>query len=373
MTSNLYIGLMSGTSADGVDAVLVDCQSTTPSVIAHHYLRYEPHVRNQILALMQPGDDEISRMGSLDRQLGDFFAIAVIQLLQQAKQSAENIAAIGSHGQTIRHYPYADIPFTLQIGDPNTITAKTGIRTVADFRRKDMAFGGQGAPLVPRFHQAIFQTDHPRMVVNIGGIANVTLLPSLQDKTHPILGFDTGPGNALLDAFSMLHLNQPHDNGGQWAASGTIHQPLLEKLLADPYFKLPSPKSTGRDYFQLHWLQTQLDNLTNNIPPKDIAATLTELTALTIVNAIRQTGITTGEIVLCGGGVHNHYLLSRLQRHGAADFTIITSDALGMHPQLVEAIAFAWLAKQTLAGLPGNVPSVTGAKEEVILGGIYSS
>jgi anhydro-N-acetylmuramic acid kinase len=369
--SNLYIGLMSGTSADGIDAVLVNFQKDTPAFMHHYYLPYDSSLREAILDLMQPGENEIERLGVLDQALGQAAAEAVNALLAEAKISKEEVTAIGSHGQTIRHYPYAKTPFTLQIGDPNMIAALTQITTIADFRRKDMALGGQGAPLVPRFHQAIFQTTHPRVIVNIGGIANITLLPAI-NTTIPIIGFDTGPGNALLDAWCMLNLQTSYDAEGTWAKSGEIDNTLLNALLSDPYFKLAPPKSTGRDYFQLKWLDTYLAQ-GDILSPNDVAATLTELTAQSIIDAILQAGITEAELILCGGGVHNRYLVDRLTTHCAPHFTIITSDKLGLHPNLVEAMAFAWLAKQTMNQQPGNLPSVTGAKQEVVLGGVYYS
>lgn len=370
--SNLYIGLMSGTSADGIDAVLVDFQDPKPILLDHSYLPYDVMMRKNILLIMEPGENEIIRMGSLDRELGIAFAEAVNALLTKNNIPANDIRAIGSHGQTIRHYPYAKIPFTLQIGDPNIIATKTGITTIADFRRKDMALNGQGAPLVPRFHQAMFHTpEKTRVIVNIGGIANITILPS--DTQHPIIGFDTGPGNALLDAWSMLHLNQPHDDRGKWGATGTINNTLLNTMLQDPYFKLPAPKSSGRDYFQLTWLQKYLDKLTDHMSAADVQATLAELTAKSVIEAIHAQDIHEGELILCGGGIHNHDLLSRFNDNGGSRFTIVSSDALGIHPNLVEAMAFAWLAKQTINRQPGNLPSVTGASRDTVLGGVYLS
>lgn len=368
---DLFIGLMSGTSADGIDAVLVDFQSHAPLVLAHHYEPYSPSIRDQILAIMQPSENEILTMGVLDRQLGELFGSTVLTLLQKSRIQADTIRGIGSHGQTIRHYPHIADPFTLQIGDPNIIATRTNITTIADFRRKDMALGGQGAPLVPRFHQAMFQTNHARAVVNIGGIANVTILPSTDDTRSRLLGFDTGPGNALLDAWCTVHCNKPYDEHGQWARSGAVDTRLLDALLSDAYFNMPAPKSTGRDYFQLAWLEQYLSQHHQQMTPQNIAATLTELTAKSIIDAICATDSHAVELILCGGGVHNHYLVERLEAIAPPDCTIMTSDKLGVHPNLVEAVAFAWLAKQTLDQKPGNLPSVTGAQKEAILGGVY--
>lgn len=361
--SELYIGLMSGTSVDGIDAALVDFSQKQPQLIANHYSTFTPELRQQILALCQPGDDEANRLGELDGILGKQFATATQLLLKKNNMTPSQIRAIGSHGQTIRHHPGRG--FTLQIGDPNVIAAETGITTVADFRRRDIAFGGQGAPLVPAFHQAIFTSTHQdRIILNIGGIANITSLPS--QESLPLLGFDTGPGNTLLDAWAEKHLHKPRDDEGTFASEGRINTELLNQLLSDPFFKLSPPKSTGREYFNLSWLEKQL---TPAISPADVQATLVDLTAHSIVNAI-QSYFSTGEILVCGGGVHNHFLMQRLRKI-ADNYTVHSTEKYGIHPDWVEAIAFAWLAKQTLSGRTGNIISATGARQASILGGVY--
>lgn len=367
--SDLYIGLMSGTSADGIDAALVDFSNPLPNLIATHYTPYSPAIRQKIFDLCKPGHNEIQRLGELDIELAQAFAESIHSLLQQTGVNGKNITAIGSHGQTIRHVPHQKHPFTLQIGDPNTIAALTGITTVADFRRKDMALGGQGAPLVPAFHQYLFADKNKnRAIANIGGIANVTLL--MPHGKPSVLGFDTGPGNGLLDEWIQQHQQKPHDADGAWAASGNIHQPLLASLLADDYFKLPPPKSTGREYFNSIWLQPHLAAIETTASNADVQATLTEFTAITIANAIKQ-HMPDGEIYVCGGGARNAYLIERLQQASEKQFSVKTTDALGIHADWVEAIAFAWLAYQTINQRAGNLPSVTGAKQAAILGGLY--
>lgn len=366
--TELYIGLMSGTSADGIDAALVDFSQPLPRIVATHYAAYPDTLRKKIHALCQAGDDEIMRMGELDIILGKAFAQATNELLHNQSLSAHDIKAIGSHGQTIRHHPHHPYRFTMQIGDPNTIAAETGITTVADFRRKDMALGGQGAPLVPAFHQHILASDSiQRAIVNIGGIANVTILSPNQQKA--IIGFDTGPGNALLDSWIQRHQHLTHDKNGAWAAKGKILPLLLEKCLTDPYFKLTPPKSTGREYFHLAWLEKYLSETYSSV---DVQTTLAELTAITIIEAI-QHYFSNGEIIICGGGAHNHFLLSRLRALAEPHFNIDTTLKYGIHPDWIEAMAFAWLARQTLNRQPGNLPSVTGATQQTILGGIYFS
>ncbi len=365
---SLYIGLMSGTSADGIDAAIVDFSQKNPRLIATHYTPYPASVREKILSLCTYGDNEIERLGELDYLLGKAFANAVNAILKQENLSADDIKAIGSHGQTIRHRPRKARRFTLQIGDPNIIAAETGITTIADFRRKDMALHGQGAPLVPAFHQTLFASNqHNCAVINIGGIANVTLLLK---NSNEVIGFDTGPGNALMDAWIATHQNISHDQDGKWAAQGTIHSNLLTQLLSDNYFALPHPKSTGREYFNLAWLQNNLSKINGLIAPQDVQATLSELTAHSILIAIRKL-MSDGDIFICGGGVHNHFLLQRLQTLAAPAFTVASTTKKGIDPDWIEAMAFAWLAKQTLEGHPGNLPSVTGATRAAILGGIY--
>lgn len=366
----LYIGLMSGTSADAIDAVLVDLQSI-PQLIAQHSLPLPNNIKQQIHTLSLPGNNEIDRMGALDIELGQLFAQTSLELLTKAGINAKQITAIGSHGQTIRHRPPGSTEgtFTLQISDPNLIAELTGITTVADFRRRDMAAGGQGAPLVPAFHQAIFHAaDKDRVIVNIGGMANITWLPA-QGK---VLGFDTGPGNVLMDMWIAEHQGKPYDQNGEWAASGQSHMPLLAELLAEPYFRVLPPKSTGRESFNRVWLDDKLRKVAPSLAPIDVQATLLELTATTIAESIGDLSHTPKDIYVCGGGAYNIALMQRLGTLLPKD-TVKSTAALGVDPQWIEAMAFAWLAQQTLNRHPGNLCAVTGAKREVILGGIYQA
>ena len=363
-----YIGLMSGTSVDAIDAALVSFDNN--KIKFHSALNYPipDELRQQVLALISQGENELVRMNQLDIKLGRMFAKAVLALLKHANIPTEQVKAIGSHGQTLRHFPDSETPGTLQIGDPNIIAEITGITTVADFRRRDMAAGGQGAPLVPAFHQSILQNKEiNRVILNIGGIANITVLAKDLDK--PVIGFDTGPGNALMDSWIHKHRQQAHDKDGAWAASGNINQQLLDILLADPYFMQPPPKSTGRETFNMRWLDQKLENFAQ-LSKDDIQATLTEFTAVTIALAILQYAAETEQVLVCGGGVHNRYLMQRLAKHLPKQL-IQTSQVVDVDPDWVEAMAFAWLAKQSLEGLTGNLPSVTGARHPAILGGIF--
>lgn len=364
----LYIGLMSGTSADAIDAVLVDSQSTL-HLVAKHTRPLPAKIRQQIHALSLPGGNEIDRMGLLDVDLGKLFAQTSLELLAKAGVSANQIIAIGSHGQTIRHRPPGspEGTFTLQIGDPNLIAELTGITTVADFRRRDMAAGGQGAPLVPAFHRAIFHTQSKnRVIVNIGGMANITWLPA----QGLVLGFDTGPGNVLMDTWIAEHLGKVYDQDGAWAASGRVCTPLLAELLAAPYFKMPAPKSTGRENFNRAWLEDHLRKLVTTPTPVDIQATLLELTAITIADSIKNLSRAPKEVYICGGGAYNTALMQRLVQLMPQD-SVRSTAVLGVDPQWIEAMAFAWLAQQTINHRPGNLREVTGATREVILGGVY--
>ncbi len=364
--SPLYIGLMSGTSLDGVDTVLVEFAEDTPSCIATHTEPYPASLRDALLTLCEP-DAKVETMMALDRRLGEFYARQIRQLLAAAGVSPTRVKAIGSHGQTIRHLPDHPYPTTLQIGDPNTIAQRTGITTVADFRRRDMAAGGEGAPLVPAFHRAVFhRPGENRVVVNIGGISNITILPG--DSDAAASGFDCGPGNVLLDSWAALHLQMPMDKGGAWAASGSVDEELLARMLRDPYFRTSPPKSTGRERFNLQWLQAH--GRIDSAPPADIAATLCELTASCIATAIGHHAPQTTSILVCGGGIHNKTMMERL-RHLTAPCPVSSTKDHGIDPDWVEATAFAWLAKRTLEGKPGNLPAVTGAQEAVVLGAIY--
>lgn len=367
----LFIGLMSGTSIDSVDAVLARFQANKPETVSALAVPIEAGLRQRILCLMQSGDDEINQLGLLDNAIARLFATATQNLLAQAKLSAKDIYAIGSHGQTVRHAPDALDPYTVQIGNPSLLAELTGISVVADFRRRDMAAKGQGAPLAPAFHAAFFSdpTQH-NLLVNIGGIANISLLH--QDGT--VSGFDTGPGNALLDAWVKQHLNQTQDTDADWAKSGTVHQPLLARLLDDDYFAKPAPKSTGKEYFNLAWLQSKLATIADHISPADVQATLTELTGMTIAQSLREflasNQATHADVIACGGGVHNPLLMVSLRRE-LPNVALLTSDERGISSDYMEALGFAWLARQTLQGLPGNIPAVTGALGERVLGAIY--
>ncbi len=366
-----YIGLMSGTSADAIDAVAASIPADgTFRLLATHTHPIPPATRQAIHTLTVPGPEEIDRLGSLHTELGELFAEAALAVLAKAGLEARDIRAIGTHGQTVRHRPALHHPFSLQIGNPSVIAERTHITTVADFRARDIAAGGHGAPLVPAFHHEMFRArEQNRAIVNIGGIANVTFLPA--DDDQPVIGFDTGPGNTLLDAWARRHLGRDRDEDGRWAAGGKPSVMLLEKLLGDTYFNVPPPKSTGREHFNLAWLDNALTDLHAGPPsPQDMQATLVRFTAATIVQALGRFLPKIDEIYVCGDGSHNPVLLKALE-HEAANVQIRTTEALGIHPDWVEACAFAWLAQRTLAGLAGNLPSVTGARHPVVLGGIY--
>ena len=372
MTSTLYVGLMSGTSMDGIDAALVDCAGDAITLLATHEHPLPENLRAEIASISQPGNDEIERLGPLDRELGYRFAEAATTLLENAGYLPADIAAIGSHGQTIRHRPPSaghsqQASFTLQIGDANTIAEQTGVTTVADFRRRDVAAGGEGAPLAPAFHAAAFGDENsPRAIVNIGGIANATLLAGKE----VVAGFDTGPGNTLLDQWMQRHQGQPYDRDGAWSSEGDIVPALRDALLADPYFTLSGPRSTGKEHFNMTWLENSLDTLKETPEPRDIQATLAELTARTIADGIANSGFEPEAVYICGGGARNTDLMRRLYK-ALAPIPLDTTAVLGLEPEWVEAAAFAWLAKQTLAGLPGNAPVVTNATGARVLGAIF--
>jgi len=365
-----YIGLISGTSVDGVDAALVSFEPT-PRLHTGLLYPYPENLQKKILAIAQSeGNVCLDALGALDTEIGKVFAEAALCLLQQADLSASAIRAIGSHGQTIRHRPYQKLPYTLQIGDPNQIAEITGITTVADFRRRDMAAGGQGAPLVPAFHKALLSSPEiDRVILNLGGIANITVLPA-NDK-FSVIGFDTGPANCLMDVWSQRHLSRSFDRNGEFAASGQYHRALLACLLDEPYFSLPPPKSTGREIFHLSWLEQKFERLSEQLSPADIQATLLEFTAQNIKQSIEQNTISCQEMLVCGGGVHNTALMQRLRT--LFDPIPVTSTAeYGVDPDFVEAMAFAWLAQERLEERPGNLPTVTGAKQPRPLGGIFA-
>jgi anhydro-N-acetylmuramic acid kinase len=365
---SLYIGLMSGTSMDGIDAAMVQFGDRRCRVIATYSHQYAEELRTALLsATRDPERCTVDMVGRLDNWVGESFRDAALNLMTEAATDADKIVAIGSHGQTIRHQPRIDRPFTFQIGDPNIIAAGTGVTTVADFRRRDLALGGEGAPLLPPFHHWLFaDSDSNRVVLNVGGIANITILPAGSDEAT---GFDTGPGNTLLDAWIQVSKGQKFDRDGGWAKSGKISSELLNLLLRDPYFALPPPKSTGFEYFNLMWLRQALSEI-GDIAAADVQATLCALTARTVADAIGNHAPATDELLVCGGGIDNSELirwiasaLPAIQVHSTADF--------GLEPDWVEAAAFAWLAKRCLDGEYGNLPAVTGASRAAILGGIY--
>ncbi|SHE19668.1 anhydro-N-acetylmuramic acid kinase [methanotrophic endosymbiont of Bathymodiolus puteoserpentis (Logatchev)] len=370
MATEYYIGLMSGTSLDGIDAGLYDFSKKQARVINFYYQPYSQKIKQKIHALSNTYHAiSLSDFGELDSLLGTLYAEACINLLRQSDINASAIKAIGSHGQTICHSPYSKTPFTLQIGDPSIISQKTQITTVADFRRKDIAAGGQGAPLVPAFHRALFHSPtENRVIVNIGGIANVTLLP--KDLHQNILGFDTGPGNTLMDYWIYTHQNLHYDVGGHWAATGKVQPRLLKHLKNDPYFSTLPPKSTGPEYFSASWLNHKLAKQPI-CKTEDIQRSLCQLTAETISDAIQKFAPKTDKVFICGGGIHNQTLLQALKAQ--LNLPVVSTETEGVHPDQVEAMAFAWLAKQTMQGLTGNLPETTGAKEAVILGGIYQA
>lgn len=351
---------------DALDAVLVDLEHEIPQLIASLSKPLPDTLRQQLLELAVPGDNEIDRCARADRQLGEFSATTVLQLLEQAGVDAKTVRAVGSHGQTVRHAPQSHPSYTVQIGDGNTIAQQCGITTVSDFRRRDMVVGGEGAPLVPAFHNALYRdNNNERVVLNLGGIANITILPA--DPAEPISGFDTGPANVLMDSWSQLQRGEPFDRDGEWAATGSVDTQLLERLLSEPYFRRPAPKSTGREHFNLEWLQRQLPDSPD---PADVQATLCELTARSVADAVNAYSPWAKELIVCGGGAYNGLLMRRLAAN-LDSLEVRSSAEHGVEPRWVEAMAFAWLAQRTLQGLPGNAPTVTGAREAVILGAIH--
>lgn len=362
-----FVGLISGTSVDGVDAVVLSLRGERLAVVASHGEPYPTELREAILGLSQPGINEIDRLGAVDRQIADTFANAALMVIGLAGIDAAAVTAIGSHGQTIRHRPMGETAFTLQIGDPNRIAEQTGILTVADFRRRDMAAGGQGAPLAPAFHRAAFEiSGNTTAVVNIGGIANVTLF----GDSGAVSGFDSGPGNTLMDAWVRKHLDQPYDRDGLWARTGAVDESLLERLMDDPYFCAAAPKSTGPEYFDLAWLEARLDTSSDASAAEDIQRTLLELTARSIAMALNAEPL--AQLAVCGGGASNGLLMERLGEL-LAPAEVTTTEALGIGPDWVEAAAFAWLASRTVDGLSGNEPAVTGAQGYRVLGGLFPS
>lgn len=367
MRSELYVGLMSGTSLDGVDAVVAEFPdhggSDAPGkLLAAYFSPYAEPIRKEALALNVPGADELDRAARLSNALSQAYASAVQRVLESARAAHSRIAAIGCHGQTVRHRP--DAGYSIQLLNPALLAELTGIRVVADFRSRDIAAGGQGAPLVPAFHRACFgHASKHRVIVNIGGIANLTDLP----PGGAVHGFDTGPGNALLDLWAQKHLNRPRDDGGSFAASGRIDRALLARMLSDPFFREQPPKSTGRDRFNEAWLDSCDPS---GLAPADVQATLTELTVRSIAQAIEAYCANASEIYVCGGGVHNLHLITRLQA-ALASARVGSTSEIGVDPDWVEALAFAWLARCALHQQPGNLSAVTGARGLRVLGAVY--
>lgn len=357
---------MSGTSMDAIDTALVEFDKKARLKFYREY-PIDNSLKHQIRLINEKSD--LGHIVDLDHELGHLFAKAVNDLLSEANISADQVKAIGSHGQTVLHKPDGTHKSSIQIADPNIICAETGITTVADFRRMDMAYGGQGAPLACAFHQYQFQHDKKSFIIlNIGGIANITLLDKDVNK---IIGFDTGPGNGLLDAWIQENKNEEFDKDCNWALSGKTKDELLKLLLDDQYFSLSPPKSTGREYFNLDWLKSYLNNLNSEISPEDVQATLLRLSVVSICNAIIDVGNKLDEVLLCGGGAFNPVFLGFIQSQ-LPDVKVTTTEDYGLQPDCIEAVTFAWLAKQRMENKPANIPSVTGANEEVLLGGVYS-
>ena len=366
--SELYIGLMSGTSLDGVDGVLADFSTSKCTVTHYQSAPLAPELRAELLALNTCGSNELHRAALAANALVRIYADTVHALLTASATPASAVAAIGAHGQTVRHRPQAfdGTGYTLQLNNPALLAELTGIAVVADFRSRDVAAGGQGAPLVPAFHQHLFGlADATMLVLNIGGISNLSVLPA----HGPVLGFDCGPGNALMDYWCQTHIGQSFDRAGAWAASGTCVPSLLAQMLQEPYLHQPPPKSTGRDLFNPTWLQAQLATH-GPAQPCDVQATLAELTAATCAHGALQYGSESGHMAVCGGGARNDHLMRRLQAW-LPGLQVQASDAHGLEAQQVEAAAFAWLARQTLRGMAGNLQSVTGARGARVLGAVY--
>jgi anhydro-N-acetylmuramic acid kinase len=360
----LYLGLISGTSADGIDAALVAFHGDAPSLVHGITHPWPEDVRASVLALSQGEKHlDLDAFGRLDVAIGHCFADAANAVLAASGTHASQVKAIGSHGQTLRHRPGGEYPFTLQLGDPTVIAAHTGIDTVADFRRADVAAGGQGAPLVPALHAVVLgKPGETHVVLNLGGIANITVL----GPDGSVVGFDTGPASALMDAWFRRHHGGAYDAGGTFAASGKVDEALLGRLLSDPYFDLPAPKSTGREYFHLTWLDPQLGTQA----AADVQATLLELTTRSIAQAIDRDAPAATQVTACGGGVHNAVLMRRLAQLMPTR-KVASSGEVGIDPDFVEAMAFAWLARRYELQLPGNLPAVTGARGPRVLGALH--
>lgn len=382
--ADLYIGLMSGTSLDGADGVVAEIAETGCKVLAHSYLPFSPALMQGLLSLNSPGPNELHRAARYANQLVLTYAQVVNQLIDKSGLRTGQIKAIGAHGQTVRHHPQAlqseaedwfegqPTPgYTLQINNPALLAELTGITVVADFRSRDVAAGGQGAPLVPAFHQALFAHAHKRVgVLNIGGISNVSLLGPRSATTPEVMGFDCGPGNVLMDLWCQQHLGKAYDQDGAWAASGQVCMPLLTQLLQEPYFALPAPKSTGRDLFSPSWLEAQLMQH-RHVSVQDVQATLAMLTAQCCADSVLASGgSAVQELLVCGGGAFNAHLMDLLQK-AMPGIEVKTTDAAGLPPMQVEAAAFAWLAARAMTGQTGNLPLITGARGTRLLGAVY--
>lgn len=363
----LFIGVMSGTSFDGIDVAIVDFQADRFEVIATHFMPYPAALRQQLILLSRQCQASFAELGALDVTLGEYYAKACLSVLDKASVKPKEVCAIGCHGQTLYHSPTGPNPFSWQLGDANVLYARTGITTIVDFRGMDVAVGGEGAPLAPGFHAEYFSSsDESRAIVNIGGIANVTLLSTQM----PVIGFDTGPGNVLMDLWASTHFQVNYDKNGRIASQHPYDPGLLAQMLADPYFQLSPPKSTGREAFNLAWIEKQLRRIDTSIPPGRVLSTLCELTAVSISMGIHQHHFRPKGIYLCGGGAHNATLVSRLQ-HLTKHAVVTNTSALGLDPDWVEAVTFAWLAQCTLAKKAGNIRGVTGATRDMVLGAVY--
>ena len=372
-SGEIYVGLMSGTSLDGVDVAIVDFSQFPPDLVYCSTTAYSASIRDRLLELCRSQTTSLDTLYSLDAELGQIYARTVNDALDNAGMTASQVAAIGCHGQTIRHSPDSEVAYTAQIGDANRIAVLTGITTVADFRRKDIALGGQGAPLAPAFHQFLFRSsDEDRAVINIGGISNISYLPC--DDNSPILGFDTGPGNTLLDYWTERHHKMAYDEDGSWARSGKVNRELLTQMItSEPYFQQAAPKSTGTEYFNPDWLMQFLGGLADDqATATEIQTTLVELTVSTIAEALKTLPSAVNNCYLCGGGARNSYLVEQLDL-ALPKSTVCTTAELGLDPDFVEASAFAWLARERMNLREGNLPAVTQAQQPSILGAIYAT
>ncbi len=372
MAANIYFGLMSGTSLDGIDAIAVEfTDEQPPRILAEAYIEFEPTLRKMLFALQSPGDNEIDREARAANQLTGYYALAVRELLGRTSLTSAQVCAIGVHGQTIRHCP--ELGYSRQINNPALLAELTSIDIVTDFRSRDIAAGGQGAPLVPAFHATLFSAeDETRVICNIGGISNLTILPP--KNQGEVTGFDCGPGNVLLNYWAKHQLSKPYDNNGQFAASGKVNDQLLAELLAEPYFELAPPKSTGRDLFNPTWLSAKLERF-GSLPAADVQATLTALTAASIAQDIVHYAPDCQKVYLCGGGTRNATLLSALAdafiKLGNPNISVALTDALGVPAHQIEALAFAWLGMRFVSRQPGNLVLVTGATGPRVLGALY--